>query len=109
MLKLSPVGLGDGVSCWDMALGVGFCLGADQKSCDQSVEQHGHYAVHLEGDRNGDESTGHGVLYKGNFWVLTSREDPKELSHLGVQEQGESGIYRSNRETFEGERGCWPQ
>lgn len=48
VLKVSPVGLGDGVSCWDIALGVRFCLDADPKSCDQSVEQHGHYAVHLE-------------------------------------------------------------
>lgn len=51
MLKFSPVGLGDGVSFWDIALCVWFCLHADQKSCDQSVEQHGHYAMHLERQR----------------------------------------------------------
>lgn len=77
MLEGSPVGLGAGVSCWDIALCLGFCLDADQKSCNQSVEQHGHYAMHLKRNRNGGYSRG-ALLSKGSSWV-TQNWPPKSF------------------------------
>lgn len=109
MLKFSPVGLGHGVSFWDIAICVGFCLYADQKRCDQSVEQHGHYAMHLEGQRQ----TG----YSGERRWASSRQcrapsqgplrrTPGD-SRDGLQMR--SWTHSSKYGTWESEKECWQQ